>query len=1054
MVTPSAAPAQREPAAGEDRVLTVANAFTALRLLCVPLFVVLLAQPHRRYWWAAAVLLAVLGATDWVDGQLARRLHQVSTVGKVLDPTADRVLLVVAAAGILAVGAVPVWVAVVALTREALVAGTAVVLALAGARRIDVVLVGKAGTFGLMCALPLFLAGHAAHRLAGNGRGAGVGGGDPGHGPLLGGRRGLRAPGPHRPGRGPGGEQRPERPGAESQPMKAVIMAGGEGTRLRPLTSNQPKPMMPLANRPMMEHVVALLKRHGFDDIIVTVAFQANAIRTYFGNGDEFGVRIAYATEETPLGTAGSVRNAMDELDEPFLVISGDVVTDIDLGAIVAFHEQKKALATIGLKAMDNPLEFGIVITRPDGSIERFLEKPTWGQVFSDTINTGIYVLGPEVFDSIAAGVSVDFSSEVFPALLAADKPLFGYVAEGYWEDVGTLDAYIKAHQDVLDGQVDLDIPGFRLGEGVWLGEGSEVDPGAKVKGPAVIGDYCRVESGVELGEYTVLGSNVRVGADSFVERSVVHDNVYLGPGVRLRGAVVGRSSDLRRGARLEEGVVLGDECFVGDNAVINPGVKVYPFKTVEHGAVVNSSIVWESRGARNLFGRLGVTGLANVDISPELAVRLAMAYGTTMKKGSVVVASRDTSRAARVLKRAIMVGLNAAGVDVADLEVATVPVTRFGVRNERAAGGLTVRLAHDDPQSVVIRFFDQNGIDLSGTTQRKIERLFYREDFRRSLAGEIGDLTFPMRIPEFYTQVLMEGIDVDRVRAARFKVVLDYAYGAASFVMPNVLAKLGAEVLSVNPYASTRQSLTFDRGRQAERVSELVRASGAHLGAVIDTGGEHLTLVDDGGHVLSDSEGLMALLHLVLAAGGSRRGVDGATVALPVSIGRGAEAMIQRAGAELLWAKLSTAQLLEVANRPGVDFAAGGDGGYAFPAFLPAYDAVAAFVQTLALLAAGRSRLSRIVADLPAVRIAHESVITPWEKKGLVMRMILERSAQDHELVLVDGVKVLHDDGWALVLPDPDEPVTNVWAEGVTETEARARAQEYGRRIRNLLRT
>ncbi|HEY6474013.1 MAG TPA: hypothetical protein VIY26_14060, partial [Acidimicrobiales bacterium] len=231
------------------------------------------------------------------------------------------------------------------------------------------------------------------------------------------------------------------------------------------------------------------------------------------------------------------------------------------------------------------------------------------------------------------------------------------------------------------------------------------------------------------------------------------------------------------------------------------------------------------------------------------------------------------------------------------------------------------------------------------------------------------------------------------------------------------------------------------------ERVSELVRASGAHLGAVIDTGGEHLTLVDDGGHVLSDSEGLMALLHLVLAAGAR-------TVALPVSIGRGAEAMIERAGAELLWTKLSTAQLLEVANLPGVDFAAGGDGGYAFPAFLPAYDAVSAFVQTLALLAAGRSRLSRIVADLPAVRIAHESVITPWEKKGLVMRMILERSAQDHELVLVDGVKVLHDDGWALVLPDPDEPVTNVWAEGVTETEARARAQEYGRRIRNLLRT
>ncbi|MCU4184707.1 NTP transferase domain-containing protein [Acidiferrimicrobium sp. IK] len=834
--------------------------------------------------------------------------------------------------------------------------------------------------------------------------------------------------------------------------MKAVIMAGGEGTRLRPLTSNQPKPMMPLANRPMMEHIVSLLKLHGFDDIVVTVAFRANAIRTYFGNGAEFGVRMVYATEETPLGTAGSVRNAMDELDETFLVISGDVLTDLNLRAIVDFHEERGALATIGLKAMENPLEFGIVITREDGSIERFLEKPTWGQVFSDTINTGIYVLEPEIFDYIEADKPVDFSSEVFPRLLDEGRPLFGYVAEGYWEDVGTLDAYIKAHQDVLDGVVEVDIPGFRLGEGIWLGEGSELDPAATVRGPAIIGDYCRVEAGADLGEYTVLGSNVRVGADAFLERSVVHDNVYLGPGVRLRGAVVGRSSDLRRGARLEEGVVLGDECFVGEHAVINPGVKVYPFKTVEHGAIVNSSIVWESRGARNLFGRLGVAGLANVDISPELAVRLAMAYGTTMKKGSTVVASRDTSRAARVLKRAIMVGLNSAGIDVADLEVATVPVTRFGVRNERGAGGFTVRLAPDDPQSVVIRFFDSEGIDISETAQKKVERLFYREDFRRSLAGEIGDLRYPLRVAESYTNVLVDQIDLAAVRSAHFKVVLDYAYGAAGFVMPNVLSKLGAEVLSINPYASTRQALIFDRWEHARGVSELVRASGAHLGAVIDSDGEHLTLVDDGGHVLSDDEALMAVLRLVLD---DRRG-EGApapTVALPVSVGRAIEEMCRERGAPLVWSKLATSHLMEVANQPGVDFAASQEGGFIFPSILPAYDAVTALVHTLALLAHNDLRLSQIVAALPKVRIYHEGVVTPWEKKGLVMRTVME-GAKDHELLLVDGVKVLHDDGWALILPDPEEPLTHVWAEAATDAGARGRAQEYARRIRNLLRS
>src|SRR6476619_3287770 len=275
--------------------------------------------------------------------------------------------------------------------------------------------------------------------------------------------------------------------------------------------------MMPLANKPMMEHIVNLLARHGFDDIVVTVAFLANQIRDYFGDGEDFGVTMRYATEDSPLGTAGSVRNASAELDDTFLVISGDVLTDLDLTALVKAHRDAGAAASIALKHVENPLEFGIVITNPDGSIERFLEKPTWGQVFSDTINTGVYVCEPEIFDYIPGGTQVDFSADVFPQLLAEGKPLFGYVAEGYWEDVGTLEAYVKAHQDVLDGKVEVDVAGFRLEDGVWLGEGVEIDPNARIEGPCLIGDYTRVEAGAELREYTVLGSNVRVGADAFL---------------------------------------------------------------------------------------------------------------------------------------------------------------------------------------------------------------------------------------------------------------------------------------------------------------------------------------------------------------------------------------------------------------------------------------------------------------------------------------------------------------------------------------------------------
>jgi len=829
--------------------------------------------------------------------------------------------------------------------------------------------------------------------------------------------------------------------------VKAVIMAGGEGTRLRPLTSNQPKPMLPLGNKPMMEHIVCLLKEHGFDEIVVTVAFLANNIRTYFGDGSDFGVRMVYATEESPLGTAGSVRNAMDELrDERFLVISGDVLTDIDLGSIVRFHQERGALATIGLKSVENPLEFGIVITRDDGHVDRFLEKPGWGQVFSDTINTGIYVMEPGIFDFVPADRSVDWSAEVFPALLEAGRPIYGSICEGYWEDVGTLDAYRSAHEDVLDGKVELAIDGFRLAEGVVMGEGSEVHPDAEVRGPCIVGAYSRVDAGAKIRSYTVLGRNVRVGPDAELERAVVHDNAYLGARVRLRGCVVGRNSDLRRGARLEEGVTLGDHCFVGEHAVVNPGVKVFPFKSVEAAAVVNTSIVWESKGARSLFGRNGISGLANVDISPELAVKVAMAYGTTLKKGDRVTVSRDTSRAARVLKRAVMVGLNAAGVDVDDLEATTVPATRLQVRTERTQGGITVRLDPNDPQQVSIRFFAGNGTDLSEEAQRKVERLFQREELRRAVAAEIGDIGFPPRAIEYYTAGLLEAVDIGAIRAAAPKVVLDYSYGTASFVMPNVLAKLGADVLAVNPYGSTKKAIGFDAAEHADQVADLVRAAGATLGGLLDPDGERLTLADDTGHVLTGTEAALAFVTLAIQI------TPGARIALPVNMTMHAERLATDGGGEVLWTKLATPSLMAASGEPGVILGVDGEGGFIVPRFLPAFDAAAALSHLLGLLAVTGQRLSKVVASLPQAHVVREEVITPWEKKGTVMRTLVERTT-DRRQVLVDGVKVLHHDGWALVLPDPEEQLTHVWAEAATEHAARSLAQEYCRRIRSLLR-
>ena len=258
--------------------------------------------------------------------------------------------------------------------------------------------------------------------------------------------------------------------------MKAVVMAGGEGTRLRPLTSNQPKPMVPIVGKPCIEHIVELLRSHGFEEVVITLAFLPQAIRSYFGDGEALGMSIEYSVEELPLGTAGSVGLARDALDETFLVISGDALCDVDLGALIAFHREKGAAATIGLKSVDNPLEFGIVVTDEEGRIERFLEKPSWGQVFSDTINTGIYVLEPEVLRHVPAEGTYDFSKELFPLLLEMGRPLYGYVMDGYWQDIGNLEQYRQANFDALDEKVRLSIGGMRLRGNVWLGEGVEID--------------------------------------------------------------------------------------------------------------------------------------------------------------------------------------------------------------------------------------------------------------------------------------------------------------------------------------------------------------------------------------------------------------------------------------------------------------------------------------------------------------------------------------------------------------------------------------------------
>jgi mannose-1-phosphate guanylyltransferase / phosphomannomutase len=646
----------------------------------------------------------------------------------------------------------------------------------------------------------------------------------------------------------------------------------------------------------------------------------------------------------------------------------------------------------------------------------------------------------PEVLAEVPPGESVDWSGDVFPSLLKRGAPLFGYISDGYWEDVGTHESYLKAQVDVLAGRVTAEIDGFEVSPGVWVAEGAEVDPEAVLTGPLCIGDYAKVEAGAHLREYTVIGSNVVVKEGAFLHRAVVHNNVYVGQGATLRGCVVGKNTDVMRLARIEESAVVGDECVIEPEAYLSAGVKVYPFKTIEAGAVVNNSVIWESRGQRTLFGQRGVSGLINVEVTPELCVRLASAYATTLKKGSTVTTSRDVSRAARTLKRAVQGALNASAINVVDLEAQPLPVARFETERTDYSGGIALRTTPGDPQSIDIIFLDERGAELSQASQRKLERVFSRQEFRRAFPGEIAELTYPPRTVEWYTRELIRCVDMTGVREAGMKIVVDCAGGTSSLVMPSLLGRIGVDVLTINnrldEVSPTETVAQLRAGMQ--RLSEVVSSSRAAFGVRFDPVGERIRIVDEKGEMVSDERALLVLLDLVAAERRTGR------VALPVTTTRVAEQVCRFHGVQVDWTPTSMDALTQAAAAHDVIFAADGRGGFVVPEFARTVDGIATFARLIGLVARTKLTLSQIDARIPAAHLLKRSMPTPWAAKGSVMRTVVE-AAGNREVDTTDGVRVVESDrGWVLVLPDPADAVTHLWSEGTDADTAQLLLDEW----------
>lgn len=526
--------------------------------------------------------------------------------------------------------------------------------------------------------------------------------------------------------------------------MKAILLAGGSGTRLRPMTAEQPKPMMPLFDRPILEHILLYLRRCGITEVAITLHYLPEAVEAVFGDGTEFGMHLTWFREEQPQGTAGAVRDCKSfwEGERSFLVLSGDGVSNFDLNTALRYHEKQKAVATILLARTTAPTEYGLVLTEEDGRITRFLEKPGWGQVFTNQISTGIYVLTPEAMEQVPPEGPADFAGDLFPALLETGKPLYGYTPYGYWKDIGDCAAFLEVLRDGLDGKwkVDLGLP--QVTSGVW--SAAPIPSGVEVIPPCYIGENVTLGDRALIGPHTVLGRGTSVGERAVVQGSAVL-GASVGTGCALEKAILCPGAMVQSGAVLNRGTVVGAGAAVEQNVILRPGVRIWPGLRVAAGARLNASLTSGSGLGQLVFEDDGtITGIAGLEIPPEALVTLGSLLG---EEGRVGLGAHGGSAAA-ALMLAAGAGIAAAGGTVFAHDGTTPGSAAWMTGFYDLPVSLFVS---QRGEAVTLYLCGRHGLPLSRARQRKLESGLLRTEVRRAPADRIGGQETLTGIDEAY---------------------------------------------------------------------------------------------------------------------------------------------------------------------------------------------------------------------------------------------------------------------------------------------------------------
>lgn len=774
--------------------------------------------------------------------------------------------------------------------------------------------------------------------------------------------------------------------------MKAIIMAGGEGSRLRPLTCDCPKPMMRLMDRPVIQYALELLRDHGISEIAATLGYLPDAISDAFGDGADLGVSLRYFVEKTPLGTAGGVRQAIGFLDETFVVLSGDGITDLDLSAAMAFHRARRAQATLVLRREANPSEYGVVSTDAEGRVVGFHEKPGRCDIVSDTINTGIYILEPELLREIPEGRPYDFGHDLFPRLAREGARIFGYVMDGYWCDIGDIRAYLAAHIAAMNGEIRL--PGIapRPG-GIAILPGAAVDRTAVLEAPCLIAPGAQVRAGAHIGAYSVVGENAFVGAHASLKRAVLWPGARVEAHAQARGCVLGNHAILGDGAQAYEECVLGTGASTGERAALMPGVKLWPGKFAADGERLEENVVWGSRRPDGFAA--GSFALS----SPAQATRAAQAVASVMKPKELLL-GRGPSTVSDALWHAAASGAMSQGVQVLDAGVCTLPQLRHALNALRADAAA---LVSDDR----LLPLGANGARIPSRTCRAIHTMNARHDY----AGPFSGLTRP---------VLSAGhTDIAYIADAAVCFTED------PHRAPNIAVHAqAAHLLSLAERSFARAGLSVRTGWE----DDMMELAPGELGVWLDERGESAALGDERG-ALNEAERQLMQAWVALERGERE-------LLLPVSATRAIADLAGRYGAKAIYAAGEPAEWMnELADRHPEQFALMFDG------IRLALSALSELVRAGLTLGAWRRAM-------PLVYRRSRSVEVPASETGRVLSAF---AGAEKDAAVGGGVRFEREDGWGWVCPDEQRPAFHIVTESASAEFARELCDFCERELRRL---